>query len=369
MLNLVCTYVDKPEDKNYHPPPNFTELIRKAEELKAIGNKELLKLDDLMKEHMKTANDIKNIEAKSNAIRSDLKKMDKEAHRQHQVILGRIDIMDKNDEDIKRQIEELKENDKEMKEKLEELGDDNEAIMKKLKEIAQEEENILQQLDTLKKNDKKIEAKMNIFLDNQSKMFEVINVFSEDMKNQYSQLSLYDQEIIKRQVQLGLMQDITVKEIDHFKKMTLKMGENLHKEIIRTQYIGKYFEHVNYLENAFIKFERMNRYSFNLFVNDERMDIFIKGTEELEDHIDTVFKMFTGKGMWIESKAVFEDLNETCSQDYLEKAMFMMKHAIDLYHIRSAMVGNPIRYDYRDFLMKLGLGLDSNSIISEGCLL
>ena len=59
LLNLVCTYVDKPEDKNYHPPPNFTELIRKAEELKAIGNKELLKLDDLMKEHMKTANDIK----------------------------------------------------------------------------------------------------------------------------------------------------------------------------------------------------------------------------------------------------------------------------------------------------------------------
>ena len=300
-------------------------------------------LDELMKKHEDTAKDIKDIKAKNNVIMSDLEKIDKETHRQHQVILGRIDVMDKNDEDIKKQIMQLKENDVEMKEKLEELGKTDEECLEKLKEIAQQEKKILLQLEKLKENDKEIETKMAKLSDSQNEMFDMINEFSEVMKSQYNQLSLYDQKIIKQQVQLGLMQNITVRQIDNFRNATFNRLIDLKKEVIKTQYITRYSKHFEYLGTAFKMFERMDRDSFNLFVNDWRMQEFIKYSDNLEIHIDGVLNMLCGRGMWLRKSSIYEDLNETCSQNYIEKVMSTVKHAMDLYDIRSAMVGEDVR--------------------------
>ena len=308
-----------------------------------MNNHELMMLDELMKKHEDTAKDIKDIKAKNNVIMSDLEKFDKETHRQHQVILGRIDVMDKNDEDIKKQIMQLKENDVEMKEKLDELGKTDEECLEKLKEIAQQEKKILLQLEKLKENDKEIETKMAKLSDSQNEMFDMINEFSEVMKSQYNQLSLYDQKIIKQQVQLGLMQNITVRQIDNFRNATFDMLKDLKKEVIKTQYITRYSKHFEYLEIAFRFFKRINRDSINLFVDDWRMKEFIKNSDKLEIHIDGVLNMLCGRGMWLRKSIIYEDLNETCSQNYIEKVMSTVKHAMDLYDIRSAMVGEDVR--------------------------
>ena len=339
----MCSHVYKPTDENPHSSPNFTELIKKAEELKAMENKELMMLDQLIEKHKTTAKDVQDLKAKNNAIMSDLEKIDKETHRQHQVILGRIDIIDKNDEDIMKQIRQIKENDEEMKGELEKLGKTDEECLKMLKEMAQGEKNILSQLKQLKENNKEIETKMDIFLDSQSDMFDTINEFSEVMKHQYDQLSIYDQELIKQQVQLGLMQDITMKQIDNFRNVTLNMWKDLKMEIILAQYIAQYSTHTDYLETAFRKFEQMNRYSFNLFVDDEGMEEFIENTKYLDNHIFGYLNMFTGKGKWLRNKVIFEDLNETCSINYIEKSMSVVKYATDLYDIRSTMVGKDVR--------------------------
>ena len=310
-----------------------------------MNNHELMMLDELMKKHEDTAKNIKEIKAKNNVIMSDLEKIDKETHRQHQVLLGRIDLMDKNDEDIKKQIMQLKENDVEMKEKLDELGKTDEECLEKLKEIAQQEKKILLQLEQLKENDKEIETKMAKFLDNQNEMFDAINEFSEVMKSQYNQLSLYDQKIIKQQVQLGLMQNITVRQIDNFRNDTFIFLKDLKNEIIKTQYITRYSKHFEYLETAFLMFERINRDSFNLFVDDDddRMEKFIENSDQLEVHIDGVLNMLCGRGMWLRNSIIYKDLNETCSQNFIEKVMSTVKHAMDLYDIRSAMVGEDVR--------------------------
>ena len=80
------------------------------------------------------------------------------------------------------------------------------------------------------------------------------------------------------------------------------------------------------------------------FVDDDgRMQKFIENSDKLEVHIDGVLNMLCGRGMWLRKSIIYEDLNETCSQNYIEKVMSTVKHAMDLYDIRSAMVGEDVR--------------------------
>ena len=115
-------------------------------------------------------------------------------------------------------------------------------------------------------------------------------------------------------------------------------------EVIKTQYITRYSKHFEYLGTAFKMFERISRDSFNLFIDDDgRMQKFIENSDKLETHIDGVLNMLCGRGMWLRKTIIYEDLNETCSQNYIEKVMSTVKHAMDLYDIRSAMVGEDVR--------------------------
>ena len=336
-LHAVCSDKKLPE-LNKFPPPNFTELYHKIDEIKKNQHKGLQKIDKLMEDQLKDSKKIHEIKEQNNDIKTKLKKIDMESHKRQQKLIARFDIIDKNDEEIKKQIKKLSENDEDLKKELKKLGENDTKQMKKLKEIAEEVKKVNNLLKTLEENDQKMDAKLKSILNNQKTMFATITDFSEEVKLQYENLSLYDQEIIKKQIQFGLMQDLTIRKIDEFTEESQATAEDLRSKLNQIANLVQTADSMYTIKMSIYYYEQMNRYSFNLFKEDAAMKKFVRQSETLDFAIEDVLTFLHSGGLWDNGKPIFED-EKACSTNFFEKIIFMIKHGIQLFYIRSVITG------------------------------
>ena len=321
--------------------PTPIDLQKKIEELLENDDDQLIQLEGIREDTEEIQDKIHRIESENMKLNGEIRKW-KQAN---DLVLSKLDTLDKTDQEILDQIKTLSDSDKRIEAEVKKLGQNDQEIMESIKRLSEKEDEILQKADLIQENQLKMQEMQSELENNQKKMIDTLGTLSSTVANLYKNLTTDNREIIKKVVQIEGAQRLMNGNLVHISKQIKANEKSLTLSIEAGNYVNRYELQIGRLYQTIDDFEEIRRDKTGRFIVDGNMDRFKESSEKVYNDIDAVFRMLEGTDDYILGGSIFKALPETCDPHFLYKYLNLIDHSIDLYKEGARMRGNQTTKD------------------------